>query len=134
MLQYQHGDVTHCLKTLDTQYAIGLQLRQYRIAVQDYTLSIPINRTKKHPLTDQDVRHILRDVFDECRTDLPINKYPFYITEDSINVSLVRKGDKILLLKYFKHILNGKEHGENLRTNLKICYPKSITVDYISIR
>ena len=140
MLQYQYGDVTDCLQTLDTQHTIGLQWPEYRIAVQDYTLSIPINRTTRNPikdqnpLKDQNIRNIIKRVFAECRKDLPIDKYPFYITEDSIKVKLVTKGDKILLLTYFKHILNGKQHGQNLRTNLKICYPKNITIDYISVR
>ena len=134
MLQYLHGDATNCLQSLDTQYVIGLRLPQYRIAVQDYNLSIPINRTTQNHLNDGYVRNLVKKYFADYDPRLPFHRYPFSITQNSIQVNLVKKGDKILLIKLLRQVLNENEFGRNVRTNLTVCYPKSIAIDYITVR
>ena len=141
MMQYLHGDATACLQSLDTQYCIGLRYRQFRMIIQDYVVTIPLNQGNRTYLESATIQkrneHIQRMVQDAifiCNPNLPIGNYTLTVKTNQIEVTLAKKGDKIALIKFFDHFLNDFEYGKNFRTGLNICFPSAVAVDYVTIR
>ena len=141
MMQYLYGDVTACLQSLDTQYVMGLEYKQFRAIIQDYVVTIPLNHGNMTYLEsattnnrNQHIQRLVKGAIFICHPHLPIDKYQVSFKNDQIKVTLARKGDKIELIRFFYHVLNDFEYGTNLRTGLNICFPNAVAADYVTIR
>ena len=137
--QHVYGDASHCLISLDSQYSFPMKYYQYRLAVKDYTLTIPfpelddktqntVSKEKQYLLTK------IRETTYLCPPGLKVEKYSYKIEEGVVKVTPVRKGDMIRLSAYREELPRRYEHGLNERTNLTVCYPTDIVIDFVNIK
>ena len=134
-MQFHRGDASQCIGAVDGVYLTReLRIKTYRIAIRDYTFTIPVDNrlAANHNLTEQN--KLVTDLIvknSPCKVMQNFQKFPYAIVNETIVVTPIRKG-QLLLLVFTKATLPPHfEFGQNIGGQYRVCYPADVAVDYI---
>ena len=140
MMQFYRGDAAQCVGAVDSHYFVDIKPRQYRLAISNYTLRIPLEEKyatlqNNDQVLKDDILNLIRSHTEFCvgnTTDS--DRFPYVIQNGTVVVRPIVEG-QILALKRSHQILpRNYEVSRHSINGYRICYPSNITVDHIDIK
>ena len=138
-MQFYRGDAAQCVGAADGHYFVDIKPRQYRLAINNYTLRIPLEE-KYATLQNNDevlkdgIRKLIKSKTEFCRANVQYYKFPFTVQNGTVMVTPIVEGQMLALRGSHQVLPRNYEVSRHSKYGYRICYPSNITVDYIDVK
>ena len=133
-MQFRHGDVSQCFGAVDgTYFSHEVGIKYYRIAIKNYTFSVPVDRTLIANSNQTQTRMYVTSLIafhSQCKAKQSFEQFPYTIANDNILVTPVVEGQLIEPLHVMSSLPQQFEFGRIKGTEYKVCYPSDVVTDY----
>ena len=139
MMQFVRGDVTQCVAAVDGFYFMYIRSEEYRLAISNYTLEIPLvgkyaAADNKNQVPEENIVNLIRKHLSYCSESTNIRNFPYSIQNDTLVVRPITEGQILKLSSTYQVLIRNYEVAFHEANDYKICYPSNIMVDYIDIQ
>ena len=139
MMQFLRGDVTHCAAAVDGFYFMFIRSKEYRLAISNYTLKIPLEgkyaaAENKMQVPEETILKLIQNHPGYCHDSQDVLRFPYNIQNGMVVVRPILEGQVLRLTKSYEILNRNYEVAYHRKYHNKICYPSNITVDYIDIQ